>query len=192
MPTITAHQITVDDVAYACDWSLTPTGTVFAFVDAADGKRVRITFAPDAPHYADALAACQQAKAEHDAMRAVLRDAERANAEYLAAQRADDAPLEAPAAQRAEKKPLDFVGQTIKGKGWRIEFDGGYGKTRVIFTRRPSEGVKALVKGAGFYWSPTLKSWNKGLNWRAYRAALDLAARLRYYPNEPIFAQHIA
>ena len=95
-------------------------------------------------------------------------------------------------ASRAEPKSKDFIGQTIKGKGWRIEFDGAYGKTRVIFTRKPSDGIRELVKAAGFYWSPTLKSWNKGLNWRAYRAALDLAARLRYYPNAPLFAQHTA
>ena len=71
-----------------------------------------------------------------------------------------------------------FIGQALEGINWRIVFDGDAGKTRVIFPRRPSTKALEAVKAAGFYWSPALKSWNKGLNFRAYRAAEKLHAEL--------------
>lgn len=71
-----------------------------------------------------------------------------------------------------------FIGQEMTGKNWRILFDGDAGKTRVIFPRKPSAKAIEAVKAAGFYWSPALKSWNKGLNFRAFRAAEKLHAEL--------------
>lgn len=71
-----------------------------------------------------------------------------------------------------------FVGQALEGKSWRIVFDGDAGKTRVIFPRKPSTKVLEAVKAAGFYWSPSMQSWNKGLTWKAYRAAEKLHAEL--------------
>ena len=38
--------------------------------------------------------------------------------------------------------------------------------------------ARELVKAAGFAWSPKMGSWNKGLTWKAYRAAQKLAADL--------------
>ena len=48
----------------------------------------------------------------------------------------------------------------------------------MIFPRKPSAKVIEAVKAAGFYWSPSMKSWNKGLTFRAYRAAQALHAEL--------------
>ena len=71
-----------------------------------------------------------------------------------------------------------WIGSELTGKSWRILFDGDAGKTRVIFDRVPSQGVREAVKAAGFYWSPSMKSWNKGLTWKAFRAAQALHAEL--------------
>lgn len=89
-----------------------------------------------------------------------------------------------PAAQTSEKMahgPVPekwFVGQKFTGKSWEIRFDETAGKTRVIFKKKPSQPVLDAVKAAGFYWSPSLKSWNKGLNFRAFRAAEKLRVTL--------------
>ena len=91
---------------------------------------------------------------------------ERTEAEAAAKQRHGDVP------------EMLFIGTAIEGKTWRILFDGDTQKTRVIFRRVPSAAVRSIVKDAGFYWSPSLGSWNKGLNHRAFRAALDLKNQL--------------
>ena len=71
-----------------------------------------------------------------------------------------------------------FIGQSLEGPGWRILFDGDAGKTRVIFPKKPGASILEAVKAAGFYWSPSMKSWNKGLTFKAYRAAEKLHAQL--------------
>ncbi|MBO5187263.1 MAG: hypothetical protein J6B91_09510, partial [Prevotella sp.] len=72
-----------------------------------------------------------------------------------------------------------FVGTTLKGKGWKILFDGDHDRTRVIFTRKPSKAAREAVEKAGFYWSPVMESWNKKLTHKAFRAAQALALELR-------------
>lgn len=76
-----------------------------------------------------------------------------------------------------------WIGSELVGKNWRIVFDGDAGKTRVIFDRRPAQKILDAVKAAGFYWSPTMKSWNKGLTWKAYRAAQALHTELHNITN---------
>lgn len=71
-----------------------------------------------------------------------------------------------------------FIGTTITGRGFRIYFDPAAGKTRVIFDKVPPVATRDAVKAAGFWWSPALKSWNKGLTWKAYRAAIRLVDQL--------------
>ncbi len=72
-----------------------------------------------------------------------------------------------------------FVGLEIKGNGWKIYFDPAYDRTRVIFPRKPSAAALDAVKAAGFFWSPAMKSWNKKLTHKAFRAAQALADQLR-------------
>lgn len=72
-----------------------------------------------------------------------------------------------------------FVGTSLKGKGWKILFDGDHDRTRVIFTRKPSKAAREAVEKAGFYWSPVMESWNKKLTHKAFRAAQALALELR-------------
>jgi len=79
-----------------------------------------------------------------------------------------------PKQARGSVPAKEFIGITLKGRGFKIVFDGGYDRTRVIFTKLPGPQRRQAVKDAGFYWSPTLKSWNRGLNFKAYRAAQAL------------------
>ena len=139
-----------------------------------DGERFALIITKAAPDmFAAAMAAAQGGAADVDGelLAALMADAKpvRARAERVAD----------PAKQRRGDVPeKGFIGQVFTGRGWRIEFDGAYGKTRVIFERKPSAAVIDAVKAAGFYWSPALKSWNKGLTFRAYRAAEQLRATL--------------
>ena len=84
-----------------------------------------------------------------------------------------------PAKQPCKDVPEKFfVGMEIKGRGWRIEFSGSYERTRVIFKHKPSDRALEAVKRHGFYWSPVMKSWNKKLTHKAWRAAQALAMEL--------------
>ncbi len=93
-------------------------------------------------------------------------------------------PATAPAAPNPDKQRHGevpeklFVGSELTGPCWRILFDGDAGKTRVIFDRKPARRILDAVKAAGFYWSPSMRSWNKGLTFRAFRAAEKLHAEL--------------
>lgn len=94
----------------------------------------------------------------------------------------DPAPV--PADYKAARGPVPektFIGQQINGRGWKIIFDAETARTRVIFDAVPPAAVRAAVKEAGFYYSPRLKSWNKGLNFRAERAARALAVQLKTF-----------
>lgn len=89
---------------------------------------------------------------------------------------------ETPAGSKQARGPVPeklFVGLEIKGKGWEIFFDGGHERTRVIFKRKPVQAALDAVKKAGFFWSPTMKSWNKKLTHKAFRSAQALAVELR-------------
>ncbi len=71
-----------------------------------------------------------------------------------------------------------WAGSSIVGDGWRIVFDAVEERTRVICAA-PTDAQKAAIEGAGFWWSPRMKSWNKKLTCKAYRAAVALAEELR-------------
>ena len=73
----------------------------------------------------------------------------------------------------------DFIGQVIKGQGWKIVFDGSEERTRVIFLAPPPQAAEKATQEAGFFWSPLMKSWNKKLSFKAYRAAQGLALQLK-------------
>ena len=200
MPTITMtpYTVTINGAEMPVGWSHNPhlpgAPVVMTYAE-ANGRRVQVAISPDHALFSEARRCWAAERADAAEARAVIQAAERAASPAPAQPEPEptaDAPNQAAPEPAREKKPLDFIGQTIRGKGWRIEFDGGHGKTRVIFARKPERGVIELVGASGFYWSPTLKSWNRGLNWRSYRAALNLAAALKYYPDKPLFAQTVA
>ena len=57
------------------------------------------------------------------------------------------------------------------GQGWSIAFDADAGRTRVQVEGTPTDAQRSAIEQAGFYWSSQLKSWNKKLTCKAYRAA---------------------
>lgn len=113
-----------------------------------------------------------------------------ADAETPAAPAEDPAPAETPASNadagtpdngKAARGPVPektFIGTEITGKGWKVLFDGAEKRTRFIFEEDPTPAARAELDAAGFYYSPSLNSWNKKLTFKAYRAAQALAAKL--------------
>ena len=92
---------------------------------------------------------------------------------------AETAQQEQPAQTERMKVEKPWIGLEIKGRGWKILFDGAYERTRVIFQRKPSKAAEDAVKAAGFYWSPVMQSWNKKLTCKAFRAAQGLSLQLK-------------
>ena len=115
-----------------------------------DGKAFQIAIAPNSKYYASARAAYDE------------KAAKRAKYE----------------AERPETPEKLFVGTELKGPGYTICMDGSIGKATVTFKRKPSVEVRALVKAAGFYWSPVHKQWSRGLTNKAWRAAQELHKQL--------------
>ena len=101
-----------------------------------------------------------------------------AKAEAKPAAKAAKQPAKPATPAKAAKQPdaadKAWIGTEITGKGWRIVFDDATQRTRVSFTGKPSAKQKAAVEAAGFYFSASLKTWNKKLTCKAYRAALAL------------------
>lgn len=184
-----SDSITINDATFPAQYSITPSNTVMAFVT-VDGKPAKIRIEPQDEHYSAALSAARPAPSD-DALESLLDDHRPAAPLREDAQpqpAADNAPETvetasappAPAAADATpptvsdaSRPVPekfFIGMEIKGKGWKIYFDGAYDRTRVIFPKKPADHVLETVKKAGFYWSPQLKSWNKKLTHKTQKS----------------------
>ena len=187
--TFTRDSLTIDGITRPAEYSVTPAGTVFVFVAVdVDGqeRKVRIKIPADDPRYAAALAAAQEPQPEPEQA-----------ADVEPEQPAQEQPADAEPEQPQEEQPREeqpardpkqargpvpdkaFVGLEIKGKGWKIVFDGSYDRTRVIFKRKPSNAAREALDKHGFFWSPAMQSWNKKLTHKAFRAAQALALELR-------------
>lgn len=190
--TFTPDTLTVDGITYPVEYSVTPTGNVFAFVPVCiDGqeRKVRIHIAPDDPFHPAALAAAKGYSAETtipdnsvivaETQIDISKRPADVEPEQDQHQDQDQQPARDPKQARGPVPEKDFVGQEIKGYGWKIVFDPGYDRTRVIFKKMPSSKVREAVRAAGFHWSPAMESWNKKLTHKAHRAALELAKELR-------------
>lgn len=191
--------VTMSGIRYQAEYSVTPSGKVFVFAE-LDGEKLRLEIGRDDAFYADALRAAAPERLDAG----IRADLERIDAEAAAERRARAEERAAHKAERAAARtvqpdassaasvaaPVDkpWVGTAIKGKGWEIELGCGYDKIRVIFKKPPCAGIKELVREFGFYYSPSLKSWNRGVTCKGFRAAEKLAAHLRYYPEKPLFA----
>ena len=84
-----------------------------------------------------------------------------------------------PKATRGPVPEKTFINEVIAGNGWSIVFDAGCNRTRVIITEPVKAAARPIVEEAGFYYSKNMDSWNKKLTFRARRAALNLADKLR-------------
>ena len=187
--TFTADSITVKGKTFPAEYSVTPSGAVFVFVQ-QEGKKdkTRIRFNPDHAEYAAALAAArneQPAPVADPAPAADERpeiispaDPAPAAVEAPAAPAADPAPVADGKATRGPVPEKTFVGESITGNGWKILFDGETSRTRIIFESKPTDAARAALDKAGFFFSAALNSWNKKLTFKAYRAAQALAGEL--------------
>lgn len=187
--TFTRDSLTIDGITRPAEYSVTPAGTVFVFVAVdVDGqeRKVRIKIPADDPRYTAALAAAQEPQPEPEQAADVEPE------QPAQEQPADAEPEQAQEEQPQEEQPARdlkqargpvpdkaFIGLEIKGKGWKIVFDGSYDRTRVIFKRKPSNAAREALDKHGFFWSPAMQSWNKKLTHKAFRAAQALAMELR-------------
>ena len=174
----TASTMTCKGKTFPARYSITPKGTVFVFVQAAQGaEKTRIRFTPDSADYDAARAAALAARASAAA-----------EVEPLTAEAADERPETVPAAEteparnpKTARGPIPekpWIGDSIQGHGWKILFDGKTSRTRVIFDEQPTAAARCAVEAAGFYFSFAMQSWNKKLTFRAYRAAQVLSGQL--------------
>ena len=49
---------------------------------------------------------------------------------------------------------------------------------QIVFRRFPPVEARQIVKDAGFYWSPSLKCWQRRITKKAERAAYDVSCKL--------------
>ena len=178
---------------------LAPVVHVFATVDE---KTVKIDVPADDAYYYDALKAAQEAAAEQEQTDEQPAQAEQEQTEQPDETPADPSQDEQPAPEQTDEQPAQveqeqteqpapdpkqahgpipektFIGTSIKGARFEILFDGETQRTRVIIPAEYRDAARATVEKAGFYYSAPLDSWNKKLTFRAYRAAVALAAEL--------------
>jgi type IV secretory pathway VirB10-like protein len=180
---------------FPAGYSVTPNGTVYAFVTVQeDGEAVnlRIKITPDDPSYPAALAAARPAAPVAQEEPAPVAQEEPAPvAQEEPAPVAQVEPASVAQVEPAQEQEHDakqargpipektFIGLEIKGRGWKIVFDGEHERTRVILKGKPSPAAKDAITKAGFFWSPALESWNKKLTHKAFRAAQALALELK-------------
>lgn len=155
--TFAPDAVTVNGRTFPASYSLARSGDVYVFAtvkaaaDAADVP-VRLHISATMPMHADAVAAAEAAR-----------------------KASKPAPVQEQPAPVAGKA---WIGTTIQGKGWSIAFDADAGRTRVQVEGTPTDAQRSAIEQAGFYWSSQLKSWNKKLTCKAYRAAQALATTL--------------
>lgn len=89
----------------------------------------------------------------------------------------------ATAENHSEKSGKDFIGTEITGNGWRIVFSADTERTQIFFSAEPVQAAKELMETEKFFYSGKMKSYNKRLTMKAYRAAQRVAQQLnRIYP----------
>ena len=175
--TFTPETITMNGLTFPAGYSIPPHGdgsvTVFITLP-SKAQPVMACIAPDHPHHAAAMAAAEGYNAmrkqgyKPQPVQPVAVQEEKPQEQ----DNADDKKARGPVPEKT------WIGTSIQGNGWKIEFCPIMERTRLIFDRIPTKEAREVVKAAGFAWSPKMGSWNKGLTWKAYRAAQKLAADL--------------
>ena len=75
---------------------------------------------------------------------------------------------------------------TVDGKTYRNDVSGLSGsgalqrgdRVQIVFRRFAPGEARQIVKDAGFYWSPSLKCWQRRITKKAERAAYDVSCKL--------------
>ena len=206
--TFAPDAVTVNGRTFPASYSLARSGDVYVFAavkaaaDAADVP-VRLHISATMPMHADAVAAAEAARkaskpapvkeqpAPVQEQPAPVQDKPapaKKPRRSTAKKSSKPAPVEQPAPVKEQPAPVQeqpapiagkaWIGTTIQGKGWSIAFDADAGRTRVQVDGTPTDAQRSAIEQAGFYWSSQLKSWNKKLTCKAYRAAQALATTL--------------
>ena len=199
----TAESVTYAGKSFHAGYSITPSGAVVIFPDGAEKIRIE----KDSSYYESAYAAADAARKQRsetisDDPEPAAAEPETEPEPAAAEPETEPEPAAAepetepePAAAEPEPEPepepardpkaargpvpeKTFVGQTIRGNGWQVYFDGDLQRTRIIFDQEPTPAAKKAVQDAGFYYSGQMKSWNKKLTFKAYRAAKVLSDQL--------------
>ena len=103
-------------------------------------------------------------------------------ADPVQAEEAAPAPVEdVGPAEPVKPAPVEkpWIGTSISGDGWKIDFDAKVERTCIRFAATPTVAQKAIVDAAGFYYRNDLKCFVKKLTCKAYRAAQSVAAGLK-------------
>ena len=103
-------------------------------------------------------------------------------ADPVQAEEAAPAPVEdVGPAEPVKPAPVEkpWIGTSISGDGWKIDFDAKVERTCIRFAATPTAAQKAIVDAAGFYYRNDLKCFVKKLTCKAYRAAQSVAAGLK-------------
>ena len=98
-------------------------------------------------------------------------------AEEAAPAPVEDVGSDEPVKPAPVEKP--WIGTSISGDGWKIDFDAKVERTCIRFAATPTAAPKAIVDAAGFYYRNDLKCFVKKLTCKAYRAAQSVAAGLK-------------
>ena len=98
-------------------------------------------------------------------------------AEEAAPAPVEDVGSDEPVKPAPVEKP--WIGTSIRGDGWKIDFDAKVERTCIRFAATPTAAQKAIVDAAGFYYRNDLKCFVKKLTCKAYRAAQSVAAGLK-------------
>ena len=98
-------------------------------------------------------------------------------AEEAAPAPVEDVRSDEPVKPAPVEKP--WIGTSISGDGWKIDFDAKVERTCIRFAATPTAAQKAIVDAAGFYYRNDLKCFVKKLTCKAYRAAQSVAAGLK-------------
>ena len=165
---------------------------IHVFPTLEDGREIKIDILPDDEYYNDAVAgvdaasdaalmAADPAEAVEDAQEPATAPAVEAVEDAQEPAAADPVEPAEDAQEPAEKRTIPektFIGTAITGRGYAIIFDKATERTRVILSDPTNKKARNAIKEAGFYYSPSAKSWNRKLTFRAYRAANALAAQL--------------
>lgn len=154
--------------------------TVYIYVK-VDGNTVKIAVPGDDRYYPDACKAFQEQVQEQTPEEAPAEaDSEQVPEEEPAEAEPEQTPEEAPDPKKAHGPIPEktFVNTSICGERFQIIFDGSANRTRVIIPEEYRSIARDALQKAGFYWSSTMGSFNKKLTFRAYRAAVSIAAEL--------------
>lgn len=137
--------------------------TIFVTLDENDAdKDAVITVPADDPRYACIMAAINPNAAP---------------AESLPEMPAEECASRSPKEARDPIPEKLFINTRIDGTGYSIFFNGEAKRTQIRFTSDANSGMIEAAKTAGFYYSKLTDTFNRRLTFKAYRAALALAAR---------------